>query len=110
MLTRLGRFTVRHRKGVLLATALLALLAGVLGGGVEKRLSTGGFYDPASESQRAAQLLDQRFQQGPPNLVLLVTAADGRTVDDPTVKAAGVAVTRQLAAQHDVRNVASYWT
>ena len=110
MLTRLGRFSVVHRKGVLVATALLAIAAAVLGGGVAKRLTTGGFYDPGSESQRAAQLLEQRFAQAPPNLVLLVTPRAGRSVDDPAVTAAGLAFTRRVAGERYVRNVASYWT
>ena len=110
MLTRLGRFSVAHRKGVLVSTALLAIVAAVLGGGVAKRLTTGGFYDPGSESQRAAQLLEQRFAQAPPNLVLLVTPRAARSVDDPAVTAAGLAFTRRVAGERYVRNVASYWT
>jgi RND superfamily putative drug exporter len=110
MLTRVGRFSVSHRRAVLAATAVLVVVAAVVGGGVAKRLSTGGFVDPQSESSRAERLLDQRFHQGPPNLVLLVTPTTGRSVNDPVVDAAGVAVTRQLAAERYVRKAVSYWT
>jgi RND superfamily putative drug exporter len=110
MLTRVGRFSVSHRRAVLAATAVLVLAAAVVGGGVAKRLSTSGFFDPQSESSRADRLLDQRFHQGPPNLVLLVTPTAGRSVDDPAIAAAGVAVTRQLASERYVRRAVSYWT
>ena len=109
-LSRLGRFSVRHRKGVVAATALLAVLAALLGGGVARRLTTGGFDDPASESQRAKRVLEQRFHQGDPNLVLLVTPGAGRMVDDPAVASAGVVLANELARQPHVRNVVSYWT
>ncbi len=110
MLTRVGLFSVRHRKGVVGATVLLAVLAGVLGGGVASRLTTGGFTDPASQSQQAMRLLRARFGQGEPNLVLLVTPTSGRSVDDGAVARAGVGLTSELASQPGIQNVGSYWT
>jgi RND superfamily putative drug exporter len=81
----------------------------VLGAGVFDRLSTGGFQDPDAESTRAADLLDERFGQGDPNLVLLVTP-DGGVVDDPGAVDAGRALTERLADEDGVAQAVSYWT
>jgi hypothetical protein len=42
VLARLGRFTVAHRKAVLVGTALFFVLAVTLGGGVASHLTSGG--------------------------------------------------------------------
>jgi len=109
MLTRLGRFTVRRRKLVLVATFLLVLVAGVLGSGVANRLTSGGFADPKSESEQAKDLLDHRFGATQPNVVLLVTPRRG-DVDSPAAADAGRALTGELAREPGVGNVVSYWS
>ena len=109
MLSRLGRFTVRRRKLVLVATFLLVLVAGALGTGVADRLTAGGFADPKSESEQAKDLLDRRFGAARPNLVLLVTPHRG-DVDAPATADAGRALTRELAREPGVGNVVSYWS
>src|SRR4051794_5535270 len=98
MLAALARFVVRRRKAVLVAALLAMVVAGAVGGGVAKRLSGGGFDDPGAESSQARRTLSAAFGQRTPNLVLLVTAADG-SVDNPQVAAAGAALTKELAAQ-----------
>jgi RND superfamily putative drug exporter len=109
MLVRLGRFVVRHRKSVLAAAAVFVLASFAIAGGVADRLSSGGFADPNSESERATALLTREFGTQEPNVILLVTAKHA-TVDDPSVATAGRAVTAQLAGESGVRNVVSYWT
>ena len=54
MLQRLGRFTIRRRRLVLLGAVGFVVLAGALGGGVASHLTTSGFDDPNSESIRPA--------------------------------------------------------
>src|SRR5215211_3234745 len=108
MLERLGRFLLRRRWAVLAATLAAVVVAGVFGGGAVTRLKSGGFEDPAAESTRAARVLRDDFGVGDPNLVLLVTAKGG-DVDDPSVAAAGAALTRRLAAEPDLAQVVSYW-
>jgi RND superfamily putative drug exporter len=108
MLERLGRFLLRRRWAVLAATLAAVVVAGVFGGGAVTRLKSGGFEDPAAESTRAARVLRDDFGVGDPNLVLLVTAKGG-DVDDPSVAAAGAALTRRLAAEADLAQVVSYW-
>ncbi|HTE67248.1 MAG TPA: MMPL family transporter, partial [Actinomycetes bacterium] len=109
MLERLGKFLVRRRWAVLAATLVAVVLAGAYGGSAITRLKSGGFDDPAAESTRAAETLRDDFGIGDPNLILLVTAKRG-AVDDPAVAAAGESLTRRLAAEPDLAQVASYWT
>ena len=110
MLERLARFVVRRRRAVLALTGLALLAAGVFGVGVFGAVKTGGFEDPAAESSRAARIIEERFGQGDPDMVLLVTAQGGATVDDPAIAAAGAALTAELAAEADVVQSVSYWT
>ncbi len=105
----LGTFAVARRKWILLATLAFVALAGILGGGVAKKLSSGGFTDPAAESSKSADALSAVFHTGTPNLLLLVTARSG-SVDAPDVAAEGTALTAELAASPGVGNVASYWS
>jgi RND superfamily putative drug exporter len=109
MLAALARFVVRRRKAVLVAALLAMVVAGAVGGGVAKHLSGGGFDDPGAESSQARRTLAAAFGQRSPNLVLLVTATAG-SVDDPQAAAAGVALTKELAAQTGVTQATSYWT
>src|SRR6266567_4509547 len=101
MLARLGSFAVRRRRAVLISTAIGLIVAGGLGGSVVKRLSTGGFSDPTSESSRAEKILEQTFHTGNPNLVLLVTAKRG-SVDARAVVARGRGITAELSREADV--------
>src|SRR5215471_6790211 len=110
MLARLGRFTFRHRRAVLIGSLLFVVASFAVAGGVADRLTTGGFADPNSESERAASILEHQFHAKDPNLVLLVTAKGGATVDDPAVAAAGRQLTSELAATRYLQQVASYWS
>ncbi|WP_435122485.1 MMPL family transporter [Amycolatopsis thermoflava] len=108
-LSRLGRFTVRRRRWVLAAAVLLTLLAGALAAGAMNALTLSRIDAPGSESDQAKEVLRAQFDTGPPNLLFLVTAAEG-TVDDAAVRAAGEAVAADLAARPGVAEVASYWS
>jgi RND superfamily putative drug exporter len=109
MLSRIGRFTIRYRKVVLVAALLVFAASGAYGGSVSKHLSSGGFDDPGSESYQADQLVDHVFGASTPNLILLVTAKDGN-VDDPAVAAAANALTDQLSKERHVGQAVSYWS
>ncbi len=108
-LRRLGSFAIRWRRAVLLVAGVLIALFAVVGFGVMRHLSQGGFDAPGSESTRAATVLAEEFHSGAPNLVLLVTATRG-TLDSPAVARAGSGLTRLLASQPHVANVESYWS
>src|SRR5215471_18411770 len=103
MLARLGRFSVAHRKAVLVGTALFFVLAATLGGGVASHLTSGGFDDPNSESSRARDTIKHDFGKQEPDLALLVTAKRG-SVDAPD------ALTSKVAAEPKVARVVSYWS
>ena len=109
-MSRLAELPVRRRRLILVLAAVAFAVAGAIGGGVAEHLSSGGFDDPSSESARAAAYLADEIDAGSPNLVLLVTADDGLTVDDPAVEAAATEVADRLAAEPDVDDVASYWS
>src|ERR687891_870370 len=104
-----ARLPPRHARAVVIAAVLVFAVAGAIGGGVADHLTSGGFEDPSSESERADEALAERFDTGVPNLLLLVTAPGG-DVDDPAVAAAGQALTEELAAEEGVADVVSYWS
>ncbi len=109
MLQRLGGFAVRRRRRVLLATFVAVVVAGALGGDAFDRLTAGGFNDPDAESSRGAEKLDQLFDTGEPNLILLVTAKQG-SVDDRAVASEGVALTEELQRERSIDEAFSYWS
>ena len=109
LLNRLGWVTVRHSRLTLLLAVLGIVVAGVIGAGVIDKLTTGGFVSPSSESENARLTLLKEFEQGPPNVVVLVTATNG-TSDSPDVAAAGTELTRKLADEPGVEQVWSYWS
>ncbi|MFB9410195.1 MMPL family transporter [Dactylosporangium matsuzakiense] len=108
MLYRYGTFIHRRARLILVVSLLLLLGAGIAGAGVFGRLQGGGFDDPASESSKAQQLIDERFG-GRPNLVLLARAADG-SVDSVDAAAAGATLTADLKGEAGVSDVVSYWS
>ena len=108
MLTALARLAVARRRLILITTALFLAVAGAVGGGVAAQLSGGGFDDPAAESVLAAEVLEEQFGSGAPNLVLLARAPDG--VDSPAAAAAGQQLAARLAAEPGVTQVVSWWT
>src|SRR4051794_41718841 len=89
-LVHLARTTVRHRRLILVAAVIAFAFSGALGGSVASKLSSGGFDDPGAESTQAQHYLDSHFATGGmPNVLLLVTADPGSTVDSPDVVASG---------------------
>jgi RND superfamily putative drug exporter len=85
------------------------VVAAVLGTGTFARLKTAGFQDPSAESTKAENILKGKFGAGDPNVVALVSVAQG-TVDSPDAVAAGRQVTTRLAAVPGVIQVSSYWS
>ena len=106
MLRRLAVFTVRRPKSILIAVVMLLGVSIALGGTVTEKLGVGGFVDPAAESSRVADYLDQNFPTTP-NLVLEVIARDG-TVDDPDVVAAADRVRQSVETEPSATVVGSF--
>jgi RND superfamily putative drug exporter len=82
LFTRWGRLVVAIR-WPLLAAALVCTALGAIGakGGFE-HLVSGGFGDPASDSERVARRVTAEFGGGNPDLLVLYSSATA-TVDDP---------------------------
>jgi RND superfamily putative drug exporter len=110
VLTRLAQTIIRRRRIVLVLAVVWLAVAGIFGGSVAKHLSSGGFQDPGAQSTRAANLVRDQFHSGGPNLVLLVTATAGQSVDSPAVAQAGAALTQRLANEAHVDQAFSYWS
>ncbi|MEW2354752.1 MMPL family transporter [Spirillospora sp. NPDC029432] len=107
-LAGLAVWAMAHRRRVLGATGVLALLFGLLSLDLQDRLSNGGFTARGTEAARADALLSRHFSAKPPDLVL--RAASPEPVDSPRAAAAGGALTRAVAAHPGVAGVQSYWT
>src|SRR4051812_28026543 len=101
MLARLGSFAVRRRRVTLIGALVLMVAAAVFGGGVAKNLIAGGFEPAGAESVRADELVEDTFGQVQPNVVLVVTAADG-DVTTAQSRAAGAEVTDFVAGYEHV--------
>ncbi|MFG2004302.1 MMPL family transporter [Spirillospora sp. NPDC048911] len=96
-----------HRRRLLAVAFVLMAVLGMISLGLDRRLSNGGFIADGTESTRADAVLARRFQAGPSDLVLRVTADD--RVDSPEAARAGVRLSRWIAAQESVELVQSYW-
>ena len=107
MITRLAEFVIRRRKAVVIASLVLFVIAGAVGGNVANHLNNGGFDDPSAESVVATNILDHQFHAGDPGLVLVVTAKHG-SVDSPAVVNEGKQLTALAAAQPKVVQAFSY--
>jgi RND superfamily putative drug exporter len=108
MFQRYGEFVYRRARTVLAVSAVLLLVAVVLGIGAFSKLKGGGFTAPNAEATKAEQVINSQFG-GRSNLVFLVHARAG-TADAPAVAAAGRQLTTSLAAEPGVSDVLSYWT
>ena len=109
MLARLGSFVVRRRRFTLVGMLLVTVAAALFGGGVARNLIAGGFDPAGAESVRAEDVLEDSFGQVQPNVVLVVTAADG-DVDSDATRVAGTDVTDFVSGFGHVDLAVSYWT
>lgn len=107
MFDRIAELAIRRSRLVLVVAVVATALMGVLGAGAFGKLLGGGFDDPASQSTRAAQVIDEKFG-GETNLVLLVRASDGR-VDASAATRSGRELVADLRAEKSLANVVSYW-
>nr|WP_324189985.1 MMPL family transporter [Nocardia farcinica] len=79
-----GGFVGRARYLVIGVIAAAALALAGYGHGLADHLSSGGMFDPTSESSEAGRLADAAFGRNHDvDVVVLYTAPEGRTVDDP---------------------------
>jgi RND superfamily putative drug exporter len=105
LLYRMGHFAVRRRRYVLGAWLAVLVLVGVLASTVGGS-TTDTFTIPGTESQRAADLLDERFpaQSGSDTQVVFATH-DGATLNDADAKAAVEETVAEIGALDGVVSV-----
>ncbi|WP_448852623.1 MMPL family transporter [Corynebacterium sp. 335C] len=113
MFFRWGAVAARHRilVPVVVVAGILALylLAGTKLG---ERMDTEGWDDPGSESTRAAQIEQEVFgRDDSGDVIVLVDAPEGTTVDDPALAQRVNDHFHRLAAEHDanIAHVTSYF-
>ncbi|WP_329213133.1 MMPL family transporter [Streptomyces sp. NBC_01485] len=107
MFERLAELAIRRSRLVLVIAVVAVALMGVVGVGAFDKLLGGGFDDPASQSSRAAKVIEEEFG-GETNLVLLVRSPDGR-VDTPAATRSGQSLVADLRKEKELTNVISYW-
>jgi uncharacterized membrane protein YdfJ with MMPL/SSD domain len=107
MLSRLATFLYLRGRRVLIVAVIAAVLAGVFGAGVAKRLSPYGANDPATQSVQAANRFETASgRQIDPGIVALVNSGDVRGTA-ARQRVGQVAV--ELRAQPDVGSVVTYY-
>ncbi|NLU81809.1 MMPL family transporter [Rhodococcus sp. HNM0569] len=106
-MTRWASFVVTRKWWVLAVVVAAALVAGVWGAGVFGQMSDGGFVDPHSESAEVADIVEENLGARSPDIVVLYTPEDGRSLDDigPAVSAS----LDEFAADVPTESVTSYW-
>ncbi|MFE7796719.1 MMPL family transporter [Nocardia sp. NPDC057440] len=101
MFTRWGDLVYRWRFAVVgvVTAALLAL--GGYGLGLEDHLSSSGWDDPTSQSAQAARLSDEAFgRDHNSDVIVLYTAPDGKTIEDPDFRDKIVDSLNRLPREH----------
>ncbi|BCL25420.1 MMPL family transporter [Streptomyces aurantiacus] len=107
MFERIAELAIRRSRLILVVAVVAVALMGAAGAGAFGKLLGGGYDDPASQSSRAEEVIDEKFG-GETNLVLLVRTSEGR-VDAPAADRSGRALVADLKKDQNLENVISYW-
>jgi RND superfamily putative drug exporter len=105
-LYRLGHWCVRRRRTVLAAWVVVLIGVGALAGTVGGSLSD-QFSIPGTESQKAMDLLEERFPQATGSSARVVFAVDDGRIDEPAARAGIEATLATLAEAEGVVGVVS---
>ena len=108
MFLRWGRFVYRRRRFVAGAAILLAVISLFFAGKASSSLSTGGWYDPSSQSQRVARQLQAEFGDGGSSLVVLFQATGRTDAASPAYQAEVSAGLADLRADGRVSAIVGY--
>jgi len=109
MFERLGHFIVRRSKAVLIIFTLTILVAGGVGSLAFGKLDSGGYSDLSSESSQAATYLTEKFGVVEPVAVLVVDTGN-KTVDDPEITQAAIALEKKIAQVPGISKTLSFWS
>lgn len=108
LLHRIALLAIAAPRRVIGFAVLLTVALGIFGVPVAKSLSASGFQDPTSESASATQLLNDKFQQGDVQLLIVVSTPDG--IDSAAARTAGNDIVDELRSSPHVAQVTSAWT
>lgn len=108
MFETLGHFIVRRKKQALITYLLAIILAGGFGAQVFSKFDSGGYSDPASDSARAWDYLQNTFDIKDPTVVLIVKSKT--SVDDPAVIASALKLEEKVRGERSAEKVISYWS
>ncbi|MDY6050325.1 MAG: MMPL family transporter [Corynebacterium sp.] len=109
-----GRLSYRFRHIIpIVVTALIVASYVLFGTQLGDRMSQEGWDDPGSSSTLANQIELITFgRDNSGDVILLVRAPDGKTLDDPAIHSAATGFIEQIKTQHpdQIAQVASYFT
>ena len=108
MFARWGRFVYRRRRWVAAVALLTAGVSLLFAARVSSVLSTGGWYDPGSESQHVAGQLAADFGQGGSSVVVLYQASGRSDAASPAFQADIAASLSRLASDPRVASIVGY--
>ena len=108
MFERLGARVFARRKRVLIVGLVLLILGGLWGGSVSKHLSSGGYYDPHSESVRAGNDIQHKLDVPTQDAIVLFTSQQ-QPVSDPNVQQSIESALAELP-RAQVPSYTTYWT
>jgi RND superfamily putative drug exporter len=102
---RIGRYTSKHFRAVLVGWLVLALGLGFFAPKVETALSGAGWETTGSQSVHARQLIDKNFHGLSSYALMAVIYSPTQTISQPAFKAAVAKVEAALRADNAVRSV-----
>jgi RND superfamily putative drug exporter len=108
MFARWGRFVYGRRRIVATLAVLVAFGSLTLASRVSSALTTGGWYDPSSQSQQVAQRLAADFGQGGSSLVVLYSAPGRSDAATPDFQGQVAASLARLQADPRVSSIIGY--
>jgi uncharacterized membrane protein YdfJ with MMPL/SSD domain len=108
MFARWGRFVYRRRRWVALLSVLVAAISFGFAAQTSSVLTTGGWYDPSSESQQVAQRLSTDFGHGGSSVVVLFVAPSRTDATSPAFQAQVASALTSLQADSRVSSIVGY--
>ena len=108
ILSDIARAAIAAPRRFVAIAALVTVAAAIFGIPVAKTLCACGFEDPTSESARATALLADKFDEGGPELIFVVSDPNGFGSD--TARAVGLGIVDELERSPEIATVASAWT
>ncbi|MEV0332474.1 MMPL family transporter [Nocardia sp. NPDC050717] len=101
MFNRWGDVVSRCRFAVIALVGAALLGLGVYGLGLSDHLTSSGWDDPGSESAQGSRIADQAFgRDHTADVIVLYSAPDGKTIDDPAFSGTVVAGLNRALAEH----------